>query len=43
MSFATLKKQSNSVFEKLTKEVEKISNPESGSSGDGLPVCSRKK
>jgi hypothetical protein len=34
MSFATLKKQSNSVFEKLTKEVEKISNPESGSSGD---------
>lgn len=34
MSFASLKKQSNSVFEKLTKEVEKISNPESGSSGD---------
>jgi len=34
MSFATLKKQSNSVFEKLTKEVEKISNPESGSGAD---------
>jgi len=34
MSFATLKKQSNSVFEKLTKEVEKISNPESSSGAD---------
>jgi hypothetical protein len=34
MSFASLKKQSNSVFEKLTKEVEKISNPESGSGAD---------
>jgi hypothetical protein len=34
MSFASLKKQSGSVFEKLTKEVEKISNPESGSGAD---------
>jgi gp32 DNA binding protein like len=34
MSFASLKKQSSSVFEKLTKEVEKISNPESGSGAD---------
>ena len=34
MSFATLKKQSGSVFEKLTKEVEKISNPESTSGAD---------
>ena len=34
MSFAALKKQSGSVFEKLTKEVEKISNPESSSGAD---------
>lgn len=34
MSFSSLKKQSNSVFDKLTKEVEKISNPESGSGAD---------
>jgi hypothetical protein len=34
MSFTTLKKQSGSVFEKLTKEVEKISNPESTSGAD---------
>lgn len=34
MSFAALKKQSNTVFDKLTKEVEKISNPESGSIAD---------
>lgn len=30
MSFASLKKSSSSVFEKLNKEVEKISNPSSG-------------
>jgi hypothetical protein len=34
MSFASLKKQSGSVFEKLTKEVEKISNPESSGGAD---------
>lgn len=34
MSFSSLKKQSGSVFEKLTKEVEKISNPESNSGAD---------
>jgi hypothetical protein len=34
MSFATLKKQSGSAFEKLTKEVEKISKPEGGSGAD---------
>jgi len=33
MSFASLKKQSGSAFEKLTKEVEKISKPEGASNG----------
>jgi len=34
MSFASLKKQSGSAFDKLTKEIEKISNPESGAGAD---------
>jgi hypothetical protein len=34
MSFAALKKQSGSAFDKLTKEIEKISNPESSSGAD---------
>jgi len=34
MSFASLKKQSGSVFDKLTREIEKISNPETSSGAD---------
>jgi hypothetical protein len=34
MSFSNLKRNSGSAFDKLTKEIEKISNPESGSSAD---------
>ena len=34
MSFAALKKNSNSSFEKLTRELEKVANTQQGSSGD---------
>ena len=34
MSFTNLKRNSGSAFDKLTKEIEKISNPESGSGAD---------
>ena len=34
MSFASLKKQSGSVFDKLSREIEKISNPETSNGAD---------